>query len=42
MKLDSYSNQILFKAIDYCISSSEIKMQILKDLKLENIIYQKA
>ena len=36
-----FSNQILFELIGYLFQFVQIKMEILKDLKLKDIIYQK-
>ena len=36
-----FSNQILFELIGYLFQFIQIKMEILKDLKLKDIIYQK-
>ena len=41
MNIDTFSNQILLKLIDYLFLFIQIKMQNLKDLKLEDITYQK-
>ena len=40
--LDIFSNQTLLESIVYSFQFIQIKMTILKDLKLEDIIYQKA
>ena len=39
---DIFSNQVLLKLIDYFFYSIQIKMTVLKDLELKDIIYQKA
>ena len=39
---DTFSNQILFQVIDYLFYFKQIKIPILKELRLEDIIYQKA
>ena len=41
INIDIFSNQILLKLIDYVLFI-QIKMLILKDLKLENIIHEKV
>ena len=41
MNINIFSNQILLKLIDYLFLFIQIKMQNLKDLKLEDITYQK-
>ena len=42
INLDIFSNQTLLESIVYLFQFIQIKMTILKDLKLEDIIYQKA
>ena len=42
MNIDIFSNQILLESIDYLLYFSQIKMKMLKDLKLKDIVYQKA
>ena len=42
MNLDIFSNQILLESIDCLFYFIQIKMTMLKDLKLKDIIYQKA
>ena len=42
MNIDIFSNQILLESIDCLFLFIQIKMSILKDLKLEDVIYQKA
>ena len=39
---DIFLNQVLLKLIDYFFYSIQIKMTVLKDLELKDIIYQKA
>ena len=39
---DTFSNQILLEVIDYLFYFKQIKIPILKELRLEDIIYQKA
>ena len=41
MNIDIFSNKILFELIDYLLWFIQIKIAILKDLKLEGITYQK-
>ena len=41
MNTGIFSNQILFELIGYLFQFIQIKMEILKDLKLKDIIYQK-
>ena len=41
INIDIFSNRILLKLIDYVLFI-QIKMLILKDLKLENIIHEKV
>ena len=41
MNTGIFSNQILFELIGYLFQFVQIKMEILKDLKLKDIIYQK-
>ena len=41
MNINIFSNQILLKLTDYLFLFIQIKMQNLKDLKLEDITYQK-
>ena len=41
MKIETFSNQVLFDFIDYFFQFIQTKRPILKDLKLEEIIYQK-
>ena len=40
MNIDIFSNQILVELMDYLFQFIEIKMPTLKDLKLEDNIYQ--
>ena len=40
MNIDIFSNQILLELMDYLFQFIEIKMPTLKDLKLEDNIYQ--
>ena len=40
--VDIFLNQILLELIDYLFQFIQIKMLILKDLKLKNTTYQKA
>ena len=39
---DIFLNQVLLKLIDYFFYSIQIKMTVLKDLELKDVIYQKA
>ena len=39
MNIDIFSNQILLESIGYLFSFIQMKITILKDLKLKNIIY---
>ena len=41
MNLDIFSNQILLESIDCLFQFIQIKITMLKDLKLRDIIYQK-
>ena len=41
MNIDMFSNQNLLDSIDYLYQFIQIKITLLKDLKLEDIIYQK-
>ena len=41
MNIDIFSNQNLLDSIDYLYQFIQIKITVLKDLKLEDIIYQK-
>ena len=41
MNIDIFSNQNLLDSIDYLYQFIQIKITMLKDLKLEDIIYQK-
>ena len=42
INVDIFSNQVLLKLIDYFFYFIQIKMTVLKDLELKDIIYQKA
>ena len=42
MNIDIFSNQILLESIDCLFLFIQIMVPMLKDLMLENIIYQKA
>ena len=42
MNIDIFSNQTLLQSIDYLFYFIQIKPTMLKDLKLENIIYRKV
>ena len=42
MNKDIFSGQISLELIDYLLQVIQTKMKILKDLKLEDIIYQKT
>ena len=42
MSIDTFSNQIMLELIDCLFSFIQIKMQIIKELKLIDIIYQKV
>ena len=42
MTKDVLSNQILLESIDYLFMFIQIKIAMLKDLKLHNITYQKG
>ena len=42
MTKDVLSNQILLESIDYLFMFIQIKIAMLKDLKLDNITYQKG
>ena len=39
---DIFSNQVLLKLIDYFFYFIKIKMTVLKDLELKDVIYEKA
>ena len=41
MNLDIFSNQILLESIDYLFWFAQMKMLLLKNLKLKGITYQK-
>ena len=41
MNLDIFSNQILLESIDCLFQFIQIKITMLKDLKLRDIVYQK-
>ena len=42
MNKDIFSGQISLELIDYLLQVIQTKMKILKDLKLEDIIYEKT
>ena len=42
INVDIFSNQVLLKLIDYFFYFIQIKMTVLKDLELKDIIYQKV
>ena len=42
MNKDTFSNQILLEVIEYLFYFKQFKMPILKELRLEDIIYQKT
>ena len=42
MNKDIFSGQISLELIDYLLQVIQTKMKILKDLKLEDIIYQQT